>query len=107
MSNFSDALGELKETNQVVEDTVEYCESLLTQFMHQDGIDSDITNEAKECVQNAMQHVVEHVQATGEQLNLALEEKERTSKKMVEKVNEMSQRISNLSSLKPNVHNNN
>ena len=76
MSNFKVALGELKETNQVVEDTVEYCESLLTQFMQQDGIDENITNEAKECVQNAIEHVVEHVNATGEQLNLALKKEE-------------------------------
>ena len=52
MSNFAVALAELKETNQVVEDTVDYCESLLTQFMEQDGLDSDISNEAKESIIN-------------------------------------------------------
>ena len=98
MSNFKVVLGELKETNQVVEDTVEYCESLLTQFMQQDGIDENITIEAKECVQNAIEHVVEHVNATGEQLNLALKKEEAKSESIVKQIDQISKRIKKLES---------
>ena len=76
MSDFSTSLGELRETNQVVEDTVEYCDSLLSQFSQQEGVDTNIMEEAKDCVRNAIEHVVEHIQATGEQLNLALKVEE-------------------------------
>ena len=53
MSDFSTSLGELRETNQVVEDTVEYCDSLLSQFSQQEGVDTNIMEEAKDCVRNA------------------------------------------------------
>eukprot|EP00944_MAST-04C_sp_MAST-4C-sp1_P014607 g14607.t1 len=98
MSDFSTSLGELRETNQVVEDTVEYCDSLLSQFSQQEGVDTNIMEEAKDCVRNAIEHVVEHIQATGEQLDLALKVEESKTEIAFNKVQELSERVSKLDS---------
>ena len=98
MSDFSRSLGELRETNQVVEDTVEYCESLLSQFSQQEGVDTNVVDEAKECVRNAIEHVVEHIHATGEQLDLALKVEESKTETALNKVQELSERVSKLDS---------
>ena len=98
MSDFSRSLGELRETNQVVEDTVEYCESLLSQFSQQEGVDTNVMDEAKECVRNAIEHVVEHIHATGEQLDLALKVEEPKTEIAFNKVQELNERVSKLDS---------
>ena len=98
MSDFSRSLGELRETNQVVEDTVEYCDSLLSQFSQQEGVDNNIMEEAKDCVRNAIEHVVEHIHATGEQLDLALKVEESKTETALNKVQELSERVSKLDS---------
>ena len=98
MSDFSRSLGELRETNQVVEDTVEYCESLLSQFSQQEDVDTNVMDEAKECVRNAIEHVVEHIHATGEQLDLALKVEESKTEIAFNKVQELSERVSKLDS---------
>ena len=98
MSDFSRSLGELRETNQVVEDTVEYCESLLSQFSQQEGVDTNVMDEAKECVRNAIEHVVEHIHATGEQLDLALKVEESKTEIAFNKVQELNERVSKLDS---------
>ena len=98
MSDFSRSLGELRETNQVVEDTVEYCDSLLSQFSQQEGVDTNIMEEAKDCVRNAIEHVVEHIHATGEQLDLALKVEESKTEIAFNKVQELNERVSKLDS---------
>ncbi len=94
-SNLGIAVGELSQTTDQVSDAVAYCNGILENFIADDKGEV-VPQEVKECVQGAMTAVVEHVNATGQQVLIALQKQESDTEEILQVVERCGNKIKDL-----------
>jgi len=76
LGNVTLAIAELEQTSSTGSDAVIYCEDMLDDFVHSTDSEAVLPADAIECVQETVSAILDHINAAGQQISLAIEKQE-------------------------------